>query len=1026
MKNYLPAFRNWHFKPIWFKISLALICLLLADKGYSNGLFYHHGNNAPIVVHGKVTDSLGNPIAKASVIEKGTTTGTVTNDKGDFVINVSRKNALLTISSVGFITKDVQFTDENFITVTLKDSRSSLDEIVVIGYGTSKKGDLTGSISSIKGSDINAAPVSNVVQGLEGKIAGVNVTNTSGGKPGGDITIRIRGFNSINSGNGPLYVIDGFPGVGDLNSINPNEIASVDILKDASATAIYGARGANGVVLITTKKGAAGKTVVNFDYSQGIQAPLKLYHLIDATQFAEVANIVNEANGLSPVFSNPASFGVGTDWQRQLFNTAPLQNAQLSISGGDQKMKFTISAGYFSQDGIEIGSGYKRTSLSTNIESKISDKFTVGAYIYGAGIVNNADDPAATSAALTISPILTVKDSTGRYLTNSDLASKYGFGFYSKGNPIAMANVENTTTQTHVLANTYLQYKIIPSLTFKTTFGADIEYGRYGYYEPNGTPDGGTINVGGTAQLSTSKYVSWLNENTLTYDKHLNDRNYLNIVGGITFQGTASSSVTATAEGFTDDFYKYNNLSLGSIQLPSSSTTDSYQLNSYFIRGNYELDNKYLATFTSRIDGSSRFGENNKYGFFPSGAIGWRVSQEDFMKQITFISNLKLRASYGITGNQDIGSFQSLANIGGTQYILGGQRVVGAQPITIANPDLKWEKTAQFDLGIDVAFFKDRLSITADYYNKITSDLLLEKPVPASSGFTTSLQNAGKVGNKGIELSINSVNVKSNDFQWNTGFNITFNRNKVLNLGGTDAIISNGYLWYFGDYSIAKVGYPIGEFYTYKFEGIWQTSQAAEAAKYGEKPGDPKFEDVNHDGVINSNDLTMVGSAQPDFTYGFSSNLTYKSFDFGITLNGTYGNKVMNDSYIDVNFPNGTTNLTTDAFNNRWTPTNPSNTHMRIGSDINPSTSSEYLESGSFLEISNVVLGYNLPKSLTDKIKLSKVRIYASVQDLYTFTKYTGYNPEANAFGADNLRLGYDYSYYPLARTFNLGINVTF
>lgn len=984
-------------------------------------------------VSGTVTDAeSGETLPGVNISVKGTSTGTSTDIDGNFELNVSSLQDTLILTYIGYQRQEVPINGRTEIQFTLQPQAIVGEELVIVGYGTQRRSDLTGSIKSLGEESIQSAPIATPEQALQGRIAGVQVKKTFGAKPGASMSVRIRGYNSINSNGEPLYVIDGFPGVGNLKTINAADIKSIDVLKDASATAIYGARGANGVVIITTKKGTSGQTQVDLNYSVGVQNVSKKFDLLNATEFAKYTNLVSTMDGNPPVFENPSSFGEGTDWQEEIFRPAPIQNLHFGVRGGTSKTNYAISGGYFSQEGIVLGSGLNRGDIRLNFDSNISKKIEAGASVYIAETKNDEHDTSLISAAAIVaSPILSIKNDEGRYMTNADLGAEYGYPFYSKGNAVAMAKeIEDIRRNTHVLGNAYLRYDITNNLSFKTSFGSDLAYDKFRYYVPDGTPyntgGAGSVNSGGTAELSTSNYLSWVNENTLSYIQDFENQN-ISIVAGATFQKTDFANLTASAQSFTDDYYKYNNLSLGNQQNPSESSATSSFLNSYFIRANYQLLNKYLVTLTTRADGSSKFGKNHKFGFFPSGALAWRISEEPFLNGVQAISDLKLRASYGITGNEGIGSYQSLARIGGTEYIFGDSRVVGATPISIANQNLKWEKTAQFNTGIDVDLFSHRLSVTADYYHKTTSDLLLSVIVPYTSGFSTALQNIGKVSNQGLEFSINSINIQSNNLAWDTGFNISFNRNNVLDLGESDEIISNGYLWYFGSYSIAREGQPVGLFYNYKMDGIWQPDDdIANSAQPNAQPGDQKYVDINNDGTINAQDRTIIGNPHPDFTFGFTSNLNWKNFDLSILLEGSYGNDVMNASYIDNMIPNATTNITTDTFYNIWTQENRSNTHIRGGFTIDPSSSSMYLENGSYLRVNNIMLGYSIPNSLSSKLDISKLRLYASVQNLYTFTNYSGYNPEANRFGGDNLRLGYANSFYPSARTINLGINLEF
>ncbi len=968
------------------------------------------------------------PLQNATILIKGSGRTTISDEKGYFTVNIDPAvDQIIEVTMVGYIPFTDSLRDKKSWIIYLHDDVQQMSDVVVIGYGTRKKSDLTGSVSSVNAKQIAETPVTSMEQFIQGRAPGVQIVNANGAKPGGDIAVRIRGINSINGGSNPLYVIDGFPGVGDLSTINPGDIESIDILKDASATAIYGSRGANGVVIITTKKNAAKKFRAELNSYYGQQYASKKIDLLDATEFARFVNDVRVTDGLTPLFEDPSIFGKGTDWQEEIFRPANITNHQLSISNGNDKTQYNLSMSYFNQQGVVIGSGLQRGNLRLYLENQATDQLRFGVNFNLSETFHDQDDPAALTAALTISPIASPKDKNGNWLTNNELASYYGASFYSKGNPVALAEgVTNQFKKTHAVSSVYGEYEIIPHLKFRTMLGADISYGRYEYYQPKGTPGNGYVDNLGTASISTSRYISWLNENTLSYALQ-KDLHEADVVAGITFQETYFSNVSASAKGFVDDHFRFNNLGLGQIQDPSASGNDKFALNSYLLRVNYQYDRKYLFTFTGRADGSSRFGAGNKYGFFPSASLAYRISQEEFMQSIAAISDLKFRVSYGVTGNQEIGSYSSLAKLNGVYTIIGDERQVGIVPTSIANRNLKWERTAQLNIGIDAGFFNNRILFTADYYYKKTTDLLLNALIPYSSGYSSAITNAGAISNEGLELGINAQAVRNADFRWTTNFNISFNRNKVLDLGENNEIISQGYLFYFGSYSIARVGHPIGMFYSYQNAGIWQQGEDIKnSAQPAARSGDQKIVDVNKDGLINANDRTIIGNPHPDFIAGFSNDLSYKNFDLNILLTASYGNQVLNEAYIDYKFPNATTNITRAAYRNAWTPSNPTNSYTRMGADIAPMTSSMYLEDGSFLRVKNVTLAYNLPEHLLESAKISRLRIYATVQNLWTFTKYTGYDPEVNLFGLNPLLMGYDYSYYPQARTFLMGISVSF
>ncbi|MDF9830932.1 TonB-dependent receptor [Parabacteroides sp. PF5-6] len=982
--------------------------------------------NPTFLLKGKVVDSSGNELPGVNIVVKNTTNGTSADINGEFQIEVSQGEILL-FSFIGMKSTEHQVRGKGYIQIVMEEEGILMDEVIAIGYGTMKKRDITGAIASVPVAELQSRPNQSFLQMLQGVVPGVRITSPSGAKPDGTTSIRIRGASAVNSGADPLYVIDGFAGFGDLTTINPSDIESIEILKDASSTAIYGARGANGVILITTKRNKDSKLQIHFDAYGGAQVVQKKLDLLNATEFAEYANAVEVAGGRKPIFDNPSAFGKGTDWQDEIFRTAAIQNYQLSLTGGNQAIQYYISGNYFSQDGVIIGSGLSRGSLRINLDSQLKKWLKFGVNLTGSETKTDHDNTAATTASVTISPILKVKDENGKWLSNTDLVAQYGGGFYNKGNPVALADgITKFTKRSHVIGNAYFEFDVIEGMKLKINGGVDISNGKYNWYEPNGTPKEGGANIGGTAQVSASRFFSWQNENTLYYKKRLGENHSLDALIGVTFQKTNYENVTATARNFIDDHYLYHNLGLGSDQRPSSSGYYDWSLNSYLFRVNYGYKDRYLFTFSSREDGSSRFGEDSKYGFFPSGAFGWRISEEDFMKSIQQVNNLKLRLSAGVTGNQEIGNYNSLAQMGGYGYLFDGNKHIGIAPTWVGNPDLKWERTSQYDVGIDMDMFDQRVSIVMDYYYKKTTDMLLNVQLPYTSGFATSLQNIGSVENKGFEFSINTHNIKTKDIDWRTSFNISINRNEVLDLGDDTEIISNGLMSWFGSYSITRVGEPMGLFYTYKNIGIWQKNEAEEAKKYGAIPGDQKIWDKNNDGMINSLDREIVGNPHPDFTFGFNTSFRYKNWDMSLAIDGSYGNDIMNESYIDVNHPNGSTNQIKEAFLNAWSESNPSNKYVRLGSDITPRSSSLYIEDGSFLRIKNISLGYNFDNNMLNSIGIQRLRLFLSAENVYTFTNYSGLDPEANTFGSNNLLMGYDYNYYPQARTITGGLSLSF
>jgi TonB-dependent starch-binding outer membrane protein SusC len=989
-------------------------------------------------VAGKVTDDSGAPLPGVSIMLKGTQQGTITNVEGDYKLTVSRLPVLLVFSFVGYISKEIEINNETYHAVRLTADTKALEEVVVVGYGTVKKSDLTGSVAKIGENNIKATPIVSLDRAMQGRAAGVQVV-TNSAKPGGSATIRIRGSGSVNASNDPLYVVDGFP-TDNLNSINPGDIESIEILKDASATAIYGSRGSNGVVLVTTKRGAAGKTVVTYEGYYGIQSVRRKIPMLNGQQFAEFVNESQINNGGKAYFDGstadkplPAQIGKGTDWQDAILQTAPIQNHQLGISGGNEKSKYAISFGTYNQDGIIKNSDFKRYTLRSNIDSEISSRIKVGLTFQGAYTQSNDAQTEPTgnlsytgviSAALNYSPTFKKYNDDGTYYKNQGQLNGLG-----ADNPLALVNeFTNLSSMTRMLANSYVDIKILDGLNFRSSLGADLQSTRLNYYVTRNAIVGASVQ--GSASITNRQRLNWLNENTLNYSKTLNPKNNISAVVGYTIQEIRDENDVAKANTFSDDFAEYNNLGAGSTLVSPTSSASQWALISYLARVNYGYDDRFLLTLTGRRDGSSRFGPNQKFGFFPSGAVAWKLHNEKWLSEMPAISEAKLRTSYGLSGNQEIGNYQYLANISTTPYIIGGALNSGSATAGIANPDLRWERNAQFDLGLDLGLFRNRINISADYYYKKTSDLLFNVGVPTSSGFGTTLKNIGSVQNKGVELSITTVNFNKASFRWSSDFNITFNRNKILTLDGrkefrtgSDATISNTSQ----NPILLRVGSELGNYYGLVMDGIFQTqADVDKSSQKTAKPGDIRYLDRDKNGVINDDDRDILGSANPLFFGGINNTVTYKGFELNVFVQGSYGNEILNyGSFDQLNFTGGN-NLSAKVLD-RWTPTNPSNKIPRAnaagGSRI---LSSLHVEDGSYFRFKNLSLGYNLPQSWLAKVKSQSAKIYVAAQNLITLTKYTGYDPEVNRYGSSSLSQGIDYGGYPAAKTILVGLNLKF
>ncbi|MEO8962160.1 MAG: TonB-dependent receptor, partial [Ginsengibacter sp.] len=889
-----------------------------------------------INVRGKVTDeSNGQALAGASILVKGSNVGTTTGPDGNYSINVPDK-AILVVSSVGYANVEISVNGKTVINISMRSNTVGLTDVVVVGYGTQRKSDLTGSISSIKGEDMALLPTGRADQALQGRAAGVMVLNTDGA-PGGNTTIRIRGINSINGGNNALIVIDGLQG-GDLNSLNPNDIASVEILKDASATAIYGSQGANGVVLVTTKTGKLGKPVINYNYENSMAKIAKKLPLLNAADYAKNINAVrlsHNGNGVNPlpIFSDAqiSSFekNGGTDWQDAIYRTGITQNHQLSISGATEKTSYLASAGYLDQNGIMLNSGYKRFSLRATLNTDITKWLNFNVNWAGTMEKINSvqfgsvtDWPAnAVGAALQFSPTIPVFDSSGGYSK-----SALNYGNPTLWNPLASLVeplIKNNAIKNNI--NAHLEFKLIEGLTLRITGGAILANSRDISFFNTKTFIGLPANGSGEIYTDLSEYYQ--NSNILTYDKTFNKKHHLTVTAVAEQKySIGNSSVTDGGDFLNQQTGIYD---LGGANLITATSSQNKRvINSYLGRVNYIYASKYLFTASYRADGSSVFGKNNKWGQFPSAALAWRASEENFIKGLNFFSDLKLRASWGITGNQAIQPYQTLSRISsGSNYPYNGSDAtdLGLYISASANPNLKWESTTQTNFGIDMGFLNGRLMVTADYYDKTTKNLLMPRELPAYSGFTSVIDNVGSMGNEGIEVAISGSPIAQRNFRWNSSFNISANRTTVLDLGGFPTKTKMiGYRSGGSGQGTNRAfmyltrGKTFGQMIGYGYEGVWKVSEAKEAARYGQLPGDPHYTDKNDDGRINSLDTMVIGHSLPKFIFGWNNQITFKNFDLSFLIQGQQGNDIFNVARIKLDQTDGTgTRLL-----NRWTPQN--------------------------------------------------------------------------------------------------------
>ncbi len=1021
-------------------------------------------------VSGKVTDKSGAALPGVSIVVKGTTTGTISDSNGNFKLVLPADAQILSFSFVGMTGQDVTIGDQREFTVALAQDAIDLQEVVVVGYGTQKRKDLTGSVAQVKSEDLLKTAVVGFDQALQGKMAGVQVTNNSG-EPGGSRSIRIRGVGSINSSNEPLYIVDGVP-YGDLNAINVNDIERIDVLKDAAAASIYGSRASNGVVLVTTKRGAKG-FAVSFDAFVGVQNVPKTIKLLNGAQFAELANenLVNGGLPANPMWSNPSTVQ-DNDWQAALFQPAAMQNYNLNISGGGDKVTTMFSFGYLDQGGIIIGSDYKRYTARLNTDFNISKRVKAGIVLNGAfaqkNNISSGGDMSAINAALYMAPTTPVTTSTeGLFGLNPDGSqdpngdSFYGFEGYvyhtrfanvnyfpqNVNNPVGISDkyLSNINSSQDILASTFLELEVIKGLKVKSTI--NLTYGN-GFDENSRKAAPDALNL--MAQLNTtptynqgwSKSNQWNWVNTIAYARSFGKHN-VSAVAGMDALELNSTYVNINTTNAPPD---QQSISASDIDTRVTSGYPSdYGLLSYFGRASYDFDGKYLISGTVRRDGSSNFGPENKYGVFGSGSIGWRISQENFMKSIEFINDLKLRASYGTVGNQNIPPFKYLStystDAGTYQYTLGPDKsVVSAiYQNNFGDPNIHWEKSTQIDVGFDLLVMKSKLSFTFDYYVKKLDDLLGYFPVPTYTGVYggTLLKNGFSMENSGIELAAN-YRESIGQVNFSIGGNFAYLNNKVTKLTDnqgayvTQSISLTAHDG--GAITQTAVGGRIGNFLGYQTAGIAQTDEEAAAAPLGGLfAGDRLYKDMNDDGLINASDKVSLGNGLPKYTFGFDMKVDFKGFDISAFFVGQAGVQIANmlhGAIYDMRYHNSTgiVNVSSDLLN-RWTGAGTSNTMPRnnyLAPISNDWFSDVYIENGSFLRLSNLQIGYSLEPSLLSKAGISSLRFYVAGQNLLTFTKYTGYDPEVGSPGQNVLSTGADYGRYPLARMISLGLNMKF
>ncbi|SKC83870.1 SusC/RagA family TonB-linked outer membrane protein [Ohtaekwangia koreensis] len=1015
---------------------------------------------------GSIKDEGGDPLPGATIVLKGTSSYAVTDTEGNFSIAPAKEFPfILQVNLVGYKQQEIEIYEltEESTDITLQ-IENILNEIVVIGYGEVKRKDITGSVASVP-AELKAQPVSSPERLLQGATAGVQVTQTSG-QPGGGVSIQIRGNNSITAVSDPLYVIDGFPinndysindaGVTDgpklnpLSTISPSDIESIDVLKDASATAIYGSRGANGVIIVTTKKGSkGGKSSIHYDGYYGVQKVIRTIPVLNAREWWELRKeaYANTPNGKAATLPASGTFnydttGAGTDWQGAAFTEAPIQSHSLSILTGSDKTGIAFSGNYFKQEGILRNTGFDRYAARINVEHDINERFTFTSYITGSYTIGSVAPQAIVPNLLLTSPAIPVYDTLGNFVRNTSTDSPLQ-------NPInSLLNQINESRTTRFLANVAGEYKLTEELSFKVLLGTDIVLNKQNRYLPNSTYEGnpsGGVGTGGIATIGTSNTISWLNENTLSYSKIFNGIHNINAVVGFTAQASDTKGEVASAATFAFDDLTYNALQNGTGTRTPGSFASSWQLASFLGRINYILREKYLLTVTLRADGSSRFGGGNKWGYFPSAALGWNLNEESFLEDIQEISILKLRLSAGVTGNQGIVPYSSISQIAPYRYNFSNATVQGYAPNSVNNPNLGWEQTFQTNIGIDLGLFDNRVNIVADYYQKKTTDLLLNASVPGSSGLSyydpstntsqasTIYQNIGAVENKGVEVAVNAQTLRGSKLTWNTLFVFSKNSNKITDLGaGIDRIIPN-----ISQPSVLQVGAPVGSFLVYQTDGLIKPEEAGSTAltpQADKTAGGQKYKDISGpngvpDGVITQTYDRVIIKNQPGINLGLTNTIKYKTpvgdIDLTIFFQSSLGAKLYNNNRATLELGTGYYNGSKDMLN-RYSATNTDTDVKEAYQDPAVTISDRFIENASYLRLKNVTIGYTFPKAWTARIKIQGLRIYGSAQNLWTKTDYTGYDPEASFSGQSLINRGIDNGVYPNSKSILGGVSLTF
>jgi len=1023
-------------------------------------------SNYSKTITGKITDTKGEPIEGATVQVKGKNIATTTNADGLYNITITDSaNVILTIGSLGYTSKDVRVVIANSVmNVRLEDDIKGLNDVVVIGYGSVRRKDLTGAVGTPNVADMQKAPVVSFSEALAGRVAGLQVSSTDG-QPGNELQIVLRGNNSVTQSNLPLFVIDGFPVEAPAtNIINPQEIESIDVLKDASATAIYGARGANGVIIITTKKGKIGAPEVTYNAWVGFQRYMKKQEMMNPYEFVKY-QIEQNPTTYTPIYLSGGKTiddyknVAGIDWQDLIFRDAFMQNHTIALRGGNEKTRYSFSGSLLNQDGIIINSGFNRYQGRLVLDQTINTKFKAGVNInytstktYGTIAAQSSNGPTANLmySVWGYRPVTGDSAKDAAILEQPFDPDVDPLNEYRINPVISTSNEYNPLFNNTIFSNAYIEFKPSKYFTLRVTGGYTKTSLRKEIFNNSNTRLGNpkSSNLGINGSISSTENTSLLNENTLTYSRRFNSNHNLNVVAGYSIQQNNSMAYGFSASQIPNESLGISGLDEGIIATMPTSKSKNVLI-SYLGRINYAFKSKYMVTFSMRADGSSKFVKDNRWAYFPSGSLAWRIFDEPFMKKLTFLSDAKIRGGFGLTGNNGVGDFAYLTSLqiaSTTGYSNGNSPVQGIVPNNLGNNKLKWETTAQTNIGIDLSFLKNRINLTVDYYKKITKDLLLNATLPTSTGYVSGYKNVGRVSNQGIEFTLNTTNIEKKNFTWTTSFNIAFNKNKVLELNNDEPSLASRITW--GNFNnafpyIAIPGHATALFYGFLFDGVYQYSDFNQLAngtyvlkdnvpdngspRANIQPGYIKYKDINGDRVVDNNDLTIIGNPNPIHIGGITNNFTYKNFDLSVFFQWSYGNDILNANRIEFeagDVTRGYLNMF-KSFAYRWTPENQTNDLYKVGGQGAQVYSSRTIEDGSYIRLKTISLGYNLPASVLKKAKIKAVRIYGAAQNLLTWTKYSGIDPEVSV-KPSALTPNFDFSAYPRAKTITFGLNVTF